>query len=180
MSFNSVFQKFIQLGHHSDDSDDIKLKKSSLLMMSAPFALAGVVWGSMYFAYGLYLPGSIPFSYGILSVVSIIHFSITTKYKVFINSQLLLILFLPFFLQLSLGGFIPSSSVIMWAIIAPVGSLVFFTGKHSLRWFFAFLTLVLIAYLVNDYLYLLVQNSIGTTFIHSLFMLNIFGVSTIV
>ena len=120
---NKFHDKFIVLGHHPNDSDEIKLKKSSLLMMSAPFAVAGLVWGLLYFAYGLNIPGIIPFSYGILSVLSIIHFAKTTKYKFFRNSQVFLILILPFSLQISLGGFIPGSAVIMWALIAPAGEM---------------------------------------------------------
>ncbi len=174
---NSIFQKFIVLGHHIDDTEDEKLRKSSLLMMSAPFALAGVVWGLLYYAKGLTLPGSIPFTYGILSVLSIIHFAKTTRYKIFRSSQLLLILILPFALQLSLGGFIPSSAVIMWALISPAGALVFFSKKQSLIWFGAFLTLVIIAFLVND---ILPDWQLENSFINALFLMNIFGISSIV
>lgn len=172
--------KFIILGHHPNDSEEIKLKKSSLLMMSAPFAIAGLVWGLLYFAYGLNIPGIIPFSYGILSVLSIIHFAKTTKYKFFRNSQVFLILILPFSLQISLGGFIPGSAVIMWALIAPAGALVFYTKKQAMGWFIAFLLLVTIAYLINDKLPEYFNWDIDESFINALFILNIFGVSTIV
>jgi signal transduction histidine kinase/DNA-binding response OmpR family regulator len=176
----SLFQRFIVLGHHEDDTEDEKLRKSSLLLMSAPFALAGVVWGLLYFAKGLNLPGSIPFTYGILSVLSIYHFAKTTKYKIFRSSQLLLILILPFSLQLSLGGFIPSSAVIMWALISPAGALVFFSKKQSLIWFAAFLSLVVIAFLVNSILPQRFDWQQEESFINALFLMNIFGISSIV
>ena len=120
---NSLIQKFVKLGHRPNDPKDERLQKSSLLVVSGPFAIAGLVWGVLYYANGLIVPGSIPFSYGLLSVASIISFAISKQYKFFRNSQLLLILILPFALQLSLGGFVPSSAVIYWAIIAPAGAI---------------------------------------------------------
>jgi AraC-like DNA-binding protein len=52
----------------------VKLCKSSLLIVSGPFAVAVVVWGLLYFSQGLIVPGSIPFIYGLLSVGTIIQF----------------------------------------------------------------------------------------------------------
>ena len=129
---NSFLKRFVEIGSLPTDTEDEKLRKSSLTVMSMPFAAAGLIWGILYFINDLYIPGAIPFSYGILSILSYINFSITKKYKFFRNSQLFLILILPFLLQLSLGGFIPSSAVIMWALISPVGALVFLTPRQSL------------------------------------------------
>jgi signal transduction histidine kinase/DNA-binding response OmpR family regulator len=47
-------------------------------------------------------------------------------------------------------------------------------------WFIAFLALVFIAYLINDSLANFINYNISASFIHALFMLNIFGLSTIV
>lgn len=176
----SILQKFASLGHHPTDSDDVKLKKSSLLVMSGPFMLAGLGWGLLYFANGLEIPGAIPFCYGILSLGSILIFSFTKKYKVFRNSQLLLILILPFALQISLGGFIPSSAVMYWAIIAPAGAMFLDSVKKSVYWFVAYILLVIVAYLINDLLPDYVNWNLSGSFINVLFMMNIIGVSSIV
>ncbi|MDH4089200.1 MAG: response regulator [Cyclobacteriaceae bacterium] len=177
---SSIFQKFIALGHHPDDRDDEKLKKSSLLVMAGPFMLAGLLWGLIYFANGLVIPGAIPFCYGLLSIVSIISFSISKKYKSFRNSQLFLILILPFALQISLGGFVPSSAVMYWAIIAPAGAMFFDSVKKSVYWFAAYILLVCIAYLVNDLIPDYVNQNLSEGFIDGLFLMNIIGVSSIV
>lgn len=176
----SIFKKFVSLGHHPDDSDDVKLKKSSLLVMSGPFMMAGLGWGLLYFANGLVIPGVIPFCYGILCLVSILIFSFTKKYKVFRNSQLLLILILPFALQLSLGGFVPSSAVIYWAIIAPAGAMFFDSVKKSVYWFGTYILLVVAAYFINDLLPGYVNWNLSNGFINILFLMNIIGVSSIV
>lgn len=176
----SVFQKFIALGQHAHDSEEEKLRKASLLVMSGPFAIAGLVWGVLYFANDLLIPGLIPFTYGILSIASIAHFSFTTRYRFFRNSQLFLILILPFFLQVALGGFVPGSSVIIWAIIAPAGALIFHSISRSLIWFAAYITLVFIAFLINDRLPDFINWNLKPDFIHVLFLMNILGVSVIV
>lgn len=177
---SSLYKRFIEIGHSQSDSDEEKLKKSSLLTMAAPFAIAGLIWGILYFSVGLTFSGYIPFTYGLLSVLSIFHFAKTKKYLFFRNSQLFLILLLPFLLQLSLGGFSPSSAVIMWALIAPAGALVFFSPKQAIYWFAAFLGLVILAYLLNDEVGKIFAWDIDEAFINALFLLNIFGLSIIV
>ena len=176
----SLFQRFLALGHVPDDPEEEKLRKSSLLVVSGPFAIAGVIWGLLYYSRGLFVPGSIPFIYGLLSVGTIINFSITKKYHFFRNSQLLLILLLPFSLQISLGGFVPSSAVIYWSIIAPAGAMFFDSIRRSLYWFGAYLFLVIIAYLINDIIPEYVNWNLPDSFVNALFLMNIFGVSVIV
>ena len=177
---NSIIQKFVELGHRPNDPKDERLRKSSLLVVSGPFALAGLIWGVLYFVNGLFIPGTIPFSYGLLSVFSIISFAISKQYKFFRNSQLFLILVLPFALQLSMGGFVPSSAVIYWAIIAPAGAMFFDSVKRSAYWFAAYLFLVITAYLINDLLPGYVDWNLSEDFVNTLFLMNIIGVSSIV
>lgn len=176
----SLLQKFASLGHHPDDSDDVKLKKSSLLVTAGLTTMAGLGWGLLYFAYGLTIPGSIPFCYGILSLLSILGFSLTKKYKTFRNSQLLLIIILPFGLQISLGGFVPSSAVMYWSLIAPAGAMFLDSVKKSVYWFGAYILMVIIAYLVNGFLPDYVNWNLSESFINVLFLMNIIGVSSIV
>jgi signal transduction histidine kinase/DNA-binding response OmpR family regulator len=139
-----------------------------------------VVWGLLYYSRGLVVPGSIPFIYGMLSMGTIVYFSFTKKYQFFRNSQLFLILLLPFTLQISLGGFVPSSAVIYWAIIAPAGAMFFDSVRRSLYWFGAYLLLVIIAYLLNDIIPEYVNWDLPDNFVNALFLMNIIGVSTIV
>ena len=170
----------MELGHHPDDPTDEKLRKSSLLVVSGPFALAGIVWGALYLTKGLTIPGWIPFSYGILSIINIVSFGFSKKYIFFRNSQLFLILILPFALQLSLGGFVQSSAVIYWAIIAPAGAMFFDSIKRSVYWFAAYLSLVVVAFFINDKLPEYVNWNLSESFVNVLFLMNIFGVSIIV
>lgn len=168
------------VGIQAGDSGEEKIRKSSLTVLSFPFALAGLIWGCLYFYNGLILSGAIPFTYGILSLLTFAHFAITKRYRFFRKSQLVLILVLPFFLQLSLGGFIPSSAVIIWALLSPTGALVFFNSKKSLPWFFAYLILLVVAWLLNDRLGAFVEIQTSTAFINAIFLLNLAAVSSLI
>jgi len=176
----SLIQKFLQKAHLPSDTEDEKLKKSILLVMAFPFALAGCLWGALYFSVGLLLPALIPFCYGILSLVSVAVFITFKNFRFFRFSQLLLILVLPFFLQLSLGGFIPSSAVIIWSLICPLGALAFYAVKQSIPWFGAFLFVVAAAFFVNDLLPNHFNWHLSDEFITRMFLMNSIGVSFIV
>ena len=175
-----LFQNFISLGHNPDDTEEEKLRKSTLLIMTGPFALVGFAWGLLYFANELMVPGSIPFGYGILTMANIIVLSFSRNYKLFCNLQLFLILILPFTLQISLGGFVQSSAVMYWAIIAPAGAMFFDSVKRAPYWFAAYIFLVCIAYLMNDLLPGYVYWNLSDRFINALFLMNIVGVSSLV
>ena len=60
--------------------------------------------------------GQSRFSYCVISLFSIIHFGRTRQYHFFRFSQLALILLLPFFLMVALGGFVNGSAVVLVGI----------------------------------------------------------------
>lgn len=140
-----VFLWTMRIGMDPEDDDETWLQKSLLTVCAVPFAFAGVAWGIMYFLSGEPLAGFIPISYAIFSVLSIIHFGLTRRYHFFRFSQLTLILLLPFFLMMALGGFVNGSAVILWALICPLGALLFAEPVQAKRWFLAFLSLVVLS-----------------------------------
>jgi guanylate cyclase len=81
-----------------------------------------VGWVVAYSVLGLYVAAAIPLAYQIVSVINLILFAKTKQYRVFRACELGLSLVLPFVLQLSLGGFVPSSGVVLWSFTAPLGA----------------------------------------------------------
>jgi len=67
--------------------------------------------------------------------------------------QLLLVLFLPFFLMWSLGGFDRGSYVFIWAFYAPLAELVYAQKSQRFFYFFSFLVLVAISSILNDWFF---------------------------
>ncbi|WP_317899893.1 PP2C family protein-serine/threonine phosphatase [Aurantibacillus circumpalustris] len=176
----SAVKNIIGEFHHSDDSEDAKLKKSTLLFMSFLFAITGMIWGVVYFFNGIYGPATIPFFYGILSLASAYVFIMTKRYNFFRFSQIFLILILPLCLQITLGGFVASGSVILWAILSPIGALVFYEVKHSLIWFVVYLTIVIFAFEINSVAEKTFEANISESFTDVFIFQNIIGISVLI
>jgi serine phosphatase RsbU (regulator of sigma subunit)/rhodanese-related sulfurtransferase len=175
----TFIQRLSRLGHLSTDSDSEKNKKTSLLFLSSLFAVAGMAWGSMYFYNGLLFAGLIPFSYGVLSLATIVHFISTRKFRFFRFSQVLLVLLLPFFLQLALGGFATSSAVIVWGVVSPLAAMAFYDIRKSRIWFAGFAASLIGACMLNDFLPIYAA-TISQAFIDRMFLMNILGVSALI
>jgi guanylate cyclase len=140
-----VFTRIAKIGSDPDDDDDSRLRKSLLVICSFPFMFAGAAWGLLYVLFHEPLAGAIPLSYSLISMLSIIYFGLTRRYYLFRFSQLVLIMLLPFFLMVTLGGFVNGSAVILWALISPLGALLFDEPSHAPRWFLAFAGLVVLS-----------------------------------
>ena len=159
------------------DGDDVRLQKSSLVLGSLMFIVAGALWGILYFLFGQPLAGSIPLSYAIVSFLSVIIFHLTRRYDFFLFSQLLLTLLLPFLLMVALGGFVKSSAVILWSLISPLGALLFDRPDRAPRWLVAYLGLIVVSGFLESHP--LVSSTLSPSLVTIFFILNIGTVSAI-
>ena len=166
-----------RVGASPDDSDDVRLQKTLLLLGAFLFIAAGILWGILYFSFGEYIAGSIPLCYAIFSLLSVIVFHRTRDYRPFLFTQLLLILLLPFLLMIALGGFIKSSAVILWSLLSPFGALLFDERRQALRWLAAYLSLAILSGYFE--FYPLVSSSLSPGIVTAFFILNIGTVSAI-
>jgi class 3 adenylate cyclase len=124
---------------------------------------------------GLYVPAAIPFAYQVLTITSLIALARFGRFDFFRTSQLTLILLLPMLLQWSLGGFVASSGVMLWALISPLAALVL--TAHPMPWFVAYLTLTAVSGVLEPLLSPAeIPVAIGLIF----FVLNVGGVSVVV
>lgn len=167
-SFSKIFNGF---GVKDSDSDEIKQQKANIVSISFIIALLAIFWGTLYFFYNLPVSGSIPYSYTVLSLLSLVIFYKTKNLNFIRNFQLILLCFLPFFLTLSLGGFINSSVVILWSLAAPFGALIFADVKKAPIWFI-FYTFLLLFAAYFDYVNFNDQ-VVSPEFIHIFFMINL-------
>jgi adenylate cyclase len=180
-----LIQKIIQktlplvarVGADPKDGDEQRPQKTLLTLSSLMIILAGVLWGGLYFLFGEYIAGLIPLSYSIASTISILIFHFSHRYRLFLFTQLLLILLLPFLLMIALGGFIKSSAVILWSLLAPFGAFLFDEPKQALRWLVGYLGLVILSGYFE--FHPLSSSSLSPTITTIFFILNISAVSAI-
>ena len=166
------------IGSDPNDDDDIRLQKSLLVICAFPFMVAGVAWGLLYVLFSEPLAGAIPLSYSLISMLSIINFGLTRQYRFFRFSQLTLILLLPFFLMIALGGFVNGSAVVLWSLICPMGAMLFDEPRHAPRWFLAFISLVAISGFLQPYVRL--ANNLSSVLVIFFFVINLIGVGFLV
>jgi serine phosphatase RsbU (regulator of sigma subunit) len=162
----------------SFDMEQQQLRKVVLLLLAGIYTILGIFWGAAYLFMGLLLSGSIPLMYSALSSAILIYFLRSKHYGILCYSQLILILFLPFFLQWSLGGFGPSGAVIAWAILSPIGALMFAGTIRSVPWFAAYALLVVFSGFIGgkNVSHAVLPPAVTTVS----FVMNIGGVSAIV
>jgi serine phosphatase RsbU (regulator of sigma subunit) len=165
-------------GSLPSDTEEQRLRKAVLIFLACICSLLGVLWGIGYFGLGLAASGGIPVSYSMLSAASLLYFFKTKSYKFFCRSQLTLILLFPFVLQWSLGGFSASGAVVLWAILSPVGALMFAGTTRAIPWFFAYIGLVVLSSVCGESAWQPV--SLAPAVIVVSFVMNLGGVSAIV
>jgi len=171
----TCFQKSLQLGVSSEDSEALSLRKTSITMLPFIIAPAGLIWGLIYFSFGNYQSGIIPMLYVVISFFTLWHFKATKNIFVIQKIQLLIILILPFLLMWSLGGFANGSLVMLWAFFSPVAASVVDKSKRSLCWFYSFIGLVIFSTLIDSWLIENVTNDTPDLAIKIFFLLNIAG-----
>ncbi len=164
------------VGSLPSDTPEERLRKSALVLSSLLITALSFVWVGTYAALGLWRSALIPFAYQVASLAGLAFFARTKRYAVYRASQVAMFLVLPFLLQWSLGGFVESGAVAIWAFVAPLGALVFYGPRQAITWFAAFLALVAFSAVIDGVLPEPSKN-IPSSVVVAFFALNIFGPS---
>ena len=164
------------VGVASSDDDALRAQKAALTLAASTITGLAVIWVGTYWALGLPAAAAIPFAYQIASVASLAVFARSKNYRVLRFSQAAMMTLLPFLLQWTLGGYVASSAVSLWALVAAVGTLFFFTTAESIPWFGLFVGLTVVSGLLDP---LVSANAapIPETIRTAFFVLNVTGVS---
>jgi hypothetical protein len=175
LSFSQAAER---LGATPGDTDEIRLQKTLVLVFACAMSLAGIIWGwCALLVYQSTLAALPPFGYTILSLLNVVIFALTRRFRLFRFIQLFLSLVLPFLMMAALGGFVNGSATILWSLIAPLGALVVADRRQARLWFLAFLGLILFSSFLEPALRRMhdVPVLVQTVF----FMMNIGGVSAV-
>lgn len=171
-----LIRRFATLGVSEADEDETRTQKVALTLAATLVTVLAVAWVGTYWALGLRTAAAIPFIYQVASIGSLVVFARTKRYPFFRFSQAVMMTLLPFLLQWTLGGFVASSAVSLWALVAAIGTLFFFTVAESIPWFVAFLGLTVVSGLIDPTLVqhaAVIPGALRTAF----FVLNVGGVS---
>lgn len=151
MTLATLLDRFASLGGANADSDQVRIEKRSFVQAAALYGLLGATWGSLYMALGLTLPALIPYGYVVFATAVLWSFASTGSFMVARTAILLSWVLLPLALQLTMGGFVPSSGVVLWSAAAPLGALIF-SPRESPWWSAGFLAALGVAWLLDPLL----------------------------
>ena len=151
--FAELGRRLRTAGIEADDADDVKLKKSLLMLAMGLTVAAPVLWLALYGAMGLNLPASVPFGYQLVSLGTLLVYLVTRNFDLFRVLQLSLYLFFPFVLQWQLGDFITASGFVLWGLLAPIVAVLVYSPRDSIPWFVAYIVLIAAAAGADYYLF---------------------------
>jgi guanylate cyclase len=141
-----------RIGADPEDDEDLRQKKTLLVLLAVLILPVSVVWGSLYLAFGSRV-GLIPFVYFAVSLGSLVIFGRTRSFRSLLVTQLLDILLTTTTGMMLVGGFLPSGGVGLWGILAPLGALVFLDVRQAVRWFWAFVLVFLLLGIMGELLF---------------------------
>ena len=142
-------RRVLEIGCLPTDSDQEKVKKEVFVVMNLGAALAGVIWAVMYTALGKPFSGLVPLIESVVVAAVLARFA-TTKRLGFLPVPFLASgAILPLCLQLSLGGYVLGSGVVMWAFMAPLFSLLIRPARETVIWLAAFVGDLVLAALLD-------------------------------
>jgi len=170
-------------GISPSDSEELRLQKSLLVFATGLICLASMVWLLIYWQLGPRFSSNLPFLLQLLLVGNLLIYLKTLDFNVFRVLQLSLFLFTPFVAQWSIGSFITSSGISLWALLAPIGAVLFIGPRESGAWFFAYVFLTTVSGAFDYYLAdtIVVQpQKVSPQTSAFFFALNFIAVSTIV
>ncbi len=162
------------------DTEEIRVEKTTAFLVAGSCCLAGIVWAAMYaviFGWGLIAFLPIAFILIVGSALLISHVSKNHYYAVY--AQIICIIYITALIQWSIGGVFESGVVMVWAFLGPICALMFFSFRQALFWFSLYVLNLLITVLFNDFF---VTNGQGVTESTTLFffIMNMSFASTVV
>ena len=169
-------ERLADLGARPGDSHDERLRQATLIFASVLITLLATIWVTTYLVYGYPVSAAIPGLYQVITLVGLVVLARTGRFGAFRTTQFVAYLVLPALLQVSLGGFVASSGMILWSMFTPLAALALLGTRRSVPWLAVFLAelvvlAVLDAQLANS------SAALPTGLVVAFFVLNVTGVT---
>ena len=163
------------------DSAELRLHKTLLIFACGLMGFAAMLWLVIYHAMGIRYSATVPLTYLVISAATLGFYLWNRDFEFFRLAQTSLYLFVPFIMQWAIGSYVTSSGVMLWALLAPIGVMIFQGPKQSIPWFIAYIVLTAVSGFFDYYLGY-GEKSMGVPLqtIAVFFVLNFAAMSTIV
>jgi adenylate cyclase len=146
---SGLLEAFISIGDRPGDTDDKRFAHRYIITSGSLMAIGGIFWGALAWSQALYAPAIFPLGYTVITILNFLYFRVTKHFRVVRRVQMTISLLLPFLFQWSLGGFLASGAVMLWALVAVLGSLIFQALRDSLLWLTLYLALTIVSAVID-------------------------------
>jgi adenylate cyclase len=162
------------------DTERVRLNKTLAIFACGLMSFGVMLWLGIYWAMGIKFSATVPLCYLGISGGSLLLYLWKRNFELFRFIQVSLFLFVPFIMQWSIGSYVSSSGVMLWALLAPVSVMIFQGPRESMPWFFAYIVMTAISGFFDYYLGDGAQQGVTMQSIAVFFSLNFAAMSTIV
>ncbi len=173
---DNVAALLARLGADPEDDEELRQKKTLLVLLAVLILPVSAVWGTVYLAFGSPV-GIVPYIYLAVSIGSLVLFTRIRSFRLLLVTQLLDILLTTTAGQMLVGGFLPSGGVGLWGILAPLGALVFLEVRRAIRWFGAFVLVFLFTGVAGEVLFR--DADLPIWFTSTMLALNVIGAGSV-
>jgi adenylate cyclase len=162
------------------DSEQDRLHKTLAIFACGLMGFGAMLWLAIYQLMGIRFSATVPLVYLVVSGSSLAFYLWNRNFDLFRFVQTSLFLFVPFIMQWSIGSYVSSSGVMLWALLAPVGVMIFQGPRQSIPWFFAYIVMTAISGFFDYYLGEGTQQGVNMQTIAVFFALNFAAMSSII
>lgn len=174
----AAFEPLFFSGSLPHDSEDTRLRKAQLMAGSLFILPIAIVWAIVYAVFGEWPAALITFTYVLADLTAILILNRRGRAGPLGFVHQFCTLLLPFVLTIVLGGLAQSSALIIGALMAPLGALLYYADRRvANRLFLGYIVLLALSGIINPAVAR--DNNLPLWFILALFVLNVGIVSSL-
>ncbi len=178
-TFSKLFNQLSAIADELGSTPEEELQHRFLIYMGLFMSFGGILWGTISAYSGLYSVSLAPYGFTVITVCNFIFLYYTKKFPVARFIQLSISLLVPFIFQWSLGGFVASGGMMLWALLGILGAFTLQHRRYAIFWLVVYLVLTIFSGFIDKQVQLYgidVPSEITTLF----FTLNIGFISTFI
>ena len=148
----AILNRIGAIADKPDDDAEELLRHRVLIMGGLMMSGGGLLWGTLSVIFGLAVESSVPYAYVVITAINFAILAQTKHFPAARYVQTTASLLLPFAFQWTLGGFMTSGCMMIWGMMALIGSLTFDELKHLARWAAMFVSLTVLSGFLEPHL----------------------------
>jgi signal transduction histidine kinase/ActR/RegA family two-component response regulator len=184
VTLGEVFERGVNalaaVGEREGETSAQRLARHLIVFGGVMMSGGGALWAAIAWGYGLWVPGSVPASYILLTAANLANLARDRHIVRARTIQILLSLALPFLFQWSLGGFVYSGGMMLWSMISLVGALTITRRRQALTWLAVYVALTVGSGIIDAWVQARAPLVPSDDAVRAFFVINIVTISVIV